>query len=451
MLQDIKNFMKTYKENYLYIVLGMMFLLMFFMVREPFGDDLYYQDRGVHDLNSLGAFLTMRYESWSSRMISETVIVLMLGMGMTAWRIFSAANCMAVVLSMKYLIGIGNSWWQNATLCMLAAAFPISYYASAGWVTTTSVYLFSAVVGLVALFPIRKWLDGKKMAWWEVIIYIFSAVAACNLEQVSAVLLGIYLCACACEMFFRHKIQWMQVIMVFICVISMIFIFTCPGNAFRKIVETEQWLPQFANWTLIKKCLCGVLHAVDYFFINKSINLIALILYFVMAALTMRQVKSAWKRALCAAGGVWLCASIGIILLQKAHIIGEEAVFRWGGSGQNMLLSGGDIFRAVSALLLWLLLAVDLYWLLGKSKDFFTALIILCAGFGSVAIVCFSPTIYVSGSRIFIFCYYAVYLLISFLLKKLCPANAEKGELLILSVTGLCSFASFLKNLIFLI
>ena len=116
-----------------------------------------------------------------------------------------------------------------------------------------------------------------------------------------------------------------------------------------------------------------------------------------------------------------------------------------------MLLSGGDIFRAVSALLLWLLLAVDLYWLLGKSKDFFTALIILCAGFGSVAIVCFSPTIYVSGSRIFIFCYYAVYLLISFLLKKLCPANAEKGELLILSVTGLCSFASFLKNLIFLI
>ena len=83
--------------------------------------------------------------------------------------------------------------------------------------------------------------------------------------------------------------------------------------------------------------------------------------------------------------------------------------------------------------------------------DFFTALIILCAGFGSVAIVCFSPTIYASGSRIFIFCYYAVYLLISFLLKKLCPANAEKGELLILSVTGLCSFASFLKNLFFLI
>ena len=39
---------------------------------------------------------------------------------------------------------------------MLVGAFPFSYYASAGWITTTAIYLISISLGLVALYPLRR-------------------------------------------------------------------------------------------------------------------------------------------------------------------------------------------------------------------------------------------------------------------------------------------------------
>jgi len=340
---------KLTKDKYVYVVLGIILLTMFFLVKEPSGDDFYYRSKGVHDWGTLVDFLVMRYTEWSSRLVSETVIVLLLNLDMMIWRIFVVVNILAVALSIKYLSGLGSSLWQNAVLCMLVAAFPVSYYVSAGWITTTSVYLFSAALGLIALFPIRKRLDGKEIAWWEAVIYFFSAIIACNHEQVCAVLLGVYLCTCVYCFLLEHKIYWMHACMILICVVSALFILTCPGNAARKIAEAKNWLPEFAAWTVMEKMLRGFLHVIDYFFYTKNVNITCLTLVFVMAAMVIQRVENIWKKIMAATGVVWLCAAMGIIFLQKIHFIGEETVFRWGECGENMLSSRGDILRAASA------------------------------------------------------------------------------------------------------
>lgn len=434
------------KDKWAYVVLGVILLAVFFWVREPFGDDFYYQSQGVHDLGTLTDFLFKRYTEWSSRLFTETVIVLFMNLGMTAWRIFVVVNILIAALSIKYLIGLGSSLWQNAVLCMLTASFPVSYYVSAGWVTTTSVYLFSAVLGFIALFPIRRQLEGKETAWWEAAIYFLSAAAACNHEQVCAILLGVYLCTCLYYALFKHKIHWIQVCMILICVVSMLFIFSCPGNGVRKIAETNTWLPEFAEWTVMEKMLRGFLHAADYFFYTRNVVFISLVLVSVIAAMVIQKVEDAWKKKIAFAGAIWLYVSIGLIFLQKVPFVGSKNIVQWGRYGENMLSSWSDILRAVSAAALLVLLVMELYWLLGGGMEFLTAFIIFSAGFGSVVLVGFSPTIYASGNRVFTFFFYAVFLLISFLLKKMYPEEMGRKEREILFLVAFFTLAALVKN-----
>lgn len=48
-----------------------------------------------------------------------------------------------------------------------------------------------------------------------------------------------------------------MVIQSMICILSLIFILTCPGNAARDISETATWFPEFAYLSFIQKFLMG--------------------------------------------------------------------------------------------------------------------------------------------------------------------------------------------------
>lgn len=146
---------KLQKNRHLipYILLAAYLFAMFCMVTEPTRDDFYYQSIKADSLGDVMAFLSQMYLSWSSRMVTEPLVVLLVNLDMMVWRIFCVANILIIALSVQYLLGIRNSAWKNSVLCMLVGSFPFSYYASAGWITTTAIYLISISLGLVALYP----------------------------------------------------------------------------------------------------------------------------------------------------------------------------------------------------------------------------------------------------------------------------------------------------------
>lgn len=82
---------------------------------------------------------------------------------------------------------------------------------------------------------------------------------------------------------------------------------------------------------------------------------------------------------------------MGIILLQRLGVLERDVLFPWEEYGVNMLARGVDAARAASALLLLLLLFCELFWLFGNSASFWTASMLLAAGFGSAAVLGFSP------------------------------------------------------------
>ncbi len=440
---------KLQKNRHLipYILLAAYLFAMFCMVTEPTRDDFYYQSIKADSLGDVMAFLSQMYLSWSSRMVTEPLVVLLVNLDMMVWRIFCVANILIIALSVQYLLGIRNSAWKNSVLCMLVGSFPFSYYASAGWITTTAIYLISISLGLVALYPLRKLLDGKRSAWWENALFILSAVLACNHEQVGAVVLGVYLCSCAYCAVLRRKISRMQICQIMVAAASILFVLTCPGDAIRMEVEARTWLPEYEGWTFWEKLLRGILHAADYYFYTTGINFFAFALVFTLGlALSLRPVRN-WKKALSLGTGLWLCLAVGIILLQRLGVLERDVLFPWEEYGVNMLARGVDAARAASALLLLLLLFYELFWLFGNSASFWTASMLLAAGFGSAAVLGFSPTVYASGNRVFSIFIYATIALICYIVNKEFADGWGKRERLAMLVAGAFSLASTAKNI----
>lgn len=443
------------KVTWLYLSLAVILFAMFLPVREPNGDDLYFCGQGIHDFKSLADFLSMRYNGWSTRLFTEAITVILLNLDMMVWRVFCVVDIMIIALTVKYLTGIGSSLWKNLFLCLLVAAFPFSYYMSAGWVTTTSGYLTSAALGLTALCPLRKLADEEKIVRREATLYILAAAVACNHEQVCAILLGVYLCSCICCIVSKKKLHKIQICQIGVCILNMLYIFTSPGNAARTTAETATWLPEFAEWTLPEKILRGILHAADYFFYNDSGEVFCLMPVFLLSFLILSGTKEKWKKAIALGGAFWLYAAQGVIILLKTgREIGlpkHNILLQRGEHGENMLSGGIDIAVAVSAVFLAGLLFVELYWLFGKSMSFLIAAMTLAAGFCSVAIVGMSPTIYASRDRLFYFLVYAVLILMCYVVNKLCPDTAGKREKWILSAAGALLLFSFATNIFLLI
>ena len=430
-----------------YILLAASLFAMFCMVTEPTRDDFYYQSIKADSLGDVMAFLSQMYHSWSSRMVTEPLVVLLVNLDMMVWRIFCVANILGIALSIRHLLGIRGSVWKNAALCMLVGSFPFSYYASAGWITTTAIYLISISLGLVALFPLRSLLDGRKGAWWENGLYVLAAVLACNHEQVGAVVLGVYLCSCAYCAVLRRRIAGMQVCQIVVAAASILFVLTCPGDAVRMEIETQTWLPEYAGWNVFEKLLRGICHGADYYFYDRGVNFFAFALVFLLALALFLHPAKGWQKALSLAGALWLCLAVGAILLQRLGLLAKDALFPWEEYGANMLARGVDVARAASALLLLLLLFCELFWLFGNSASFWTGAMFLAAGFGSAAVLGFSPTIYASGNRVFSIFIYATIVLICYIVNKAFADAWGRRERLALLVVGAFSLASTAKNL----
>ena len=430
-----------------YILLTAFLFAMFCMVREPTRDDFYYQTIPADSLKDILEFLSHMYLNWSSRMVTEPLVVVLVNLDMMVWRIFCTVNILIIALSIRYLLGIRCSVWKSTILCMLVGSFPFSYYASAGWITTTAIYLISISLGLVALYPLRRLLDEKKSAWWENLLFLISAVLACNHEQVGAVVLGVYLCSFAYCALLHRKTTRMQICQALIATASILFVLTCPGDAIRMEIETQTWLPEYAEWNAFEKLLRGALHAADYYFYSAGINFFAFALVFLLAlALFLRPVEK-WKKALSLGAALWLCLAVGIILLQRLGLLRQDFLFPWEEYGVNMLARGVDVARAASAALLLLLLFWELFWLLGNRASFWTASMLLAAGFGSGAVLGFSPTIYASGNRVFSIFIYATIVLICYIVNLEFADTCGKRERLALFLTGAFSLASTAKNL----
>lgn len=262
---------KIYQSDYFpFFILAFGMLVIHLVLPMNSGDDTYYSTV----LNTIGlpAFLHYRYFNWSSRLVIETVMVLIAHFPQIIWRLADTAIMLLLGVSISKLAVNENRRINNWFIVILLFSYPLADMDTAGWVATTTNNLWVLAFGVYAIAVVRKILLRQKIKKHEYVLAVVALLYAANQEQMCVVLLAVFLFL----FFFLIKVRksnWLFLGGLAICVANLLFILTCPGNTVRKNVETR-YFQDFNHISVIDKLEIGVSSTLAHYFLEPNLILI---------------------------------------------------------------------------------------------------------------------------------------------------------------------------------
>ncbi len=388
-------------QRYLpFLLVGIVTVIWHLILKISAGDDIVYFGT-LLDGRSIWEILAHRYATWSSRMVIEFVLIPLVQVPWL-WKLLDIAVYTSIPVLFYLLL---NDREENMTLkwqvCLFALLYPFSDMSSAGWIATTTNYLWPLWCVLYLLLLLKKKRDGKKLRFWEGLAGIAACIYGSSQEQVAVIELVIF--AMAWFYFLKRK-QGKQPLLAVFClidIVTMISILRCPGNAIRSAQEVEGRMPQFAHFSIWEKIYMGAANVERIFL--AQVNSIFLIVAIVFAALVYQKTKN-YRKTLIASMPLLVLAGYSVIRtghpwFEKIFVVPEQTA-GWDFSAAETWLPMLFLLVTIAGIL------CALYFLFAEKMEVYGYLIVLLGvGFASGVVMGFSPTIYASSERPYLYFY----------------------------------------------
>ena len=393
------------------------------LIAETYGDALTYFSK-VLDTYSLPTYLSMRYTQWTSRLVIESVLVYV-ARSELLWKIIDCCMWVLLVVSMSDLTPGKNRLRNRWILVSLWLMVPLWEMSSAGWIATTVNYSWPLALGVFSMTVIARIFRGQPVRWYHAVSAIFAAVYAANAEQMCIVLLAVFGVALLYQLHTRRAERNAVVLLaVFCCVIvaELLFILTCPGNQNRTLAETQTWNPAFSQLQLGEKLQLGIVDTL--YVLQSSWSLLYALLCFLLFFL-------AWQRrkkqpfTLLAASIPFACTCIYSFWGFRRY--GLQVFTRFiTAENQAYELS---FFALIQSLVVLGCLCFVLFQLYRADKQSGRLMIgLLLLGGATRVALGFSPTLYVSSGRTFVFLYACVVWIDAVLVQHVFRSLQEKNR-----------------------
>ena len=372
------------------------------------GDDTAYFNHALQDTSYID-FLKTRYNTWSSRLIIETILINCYRLNFGLWRILDVA---AFVLIAECMISICALPKKFSFIVYGVILFFTDYKSlcSAGWGATTVNYLWPLACAMPAFVIIKKIFTNGNISKHQIVISLLLLLFAINQEQVAALCFGLSVSFFVIRLIQNRRLQKSDLYLVSIsllCLISMIFILACPGNANRFTSETKNWFPEYTNLSLFEKIQLGILTVFTYYFSGRGL----LTLLPLFLTLTIIYKKISPKRFT-----VQLCIDALCLVLVLAKVLTKltKGNFLFINRKLYQFTNFSKVSVLIECFILLFIGSVLIYQIIcsinDKKQGLFNAFL-LCAGFCSAFIIAFSPTVYASGARCYLFMSYTIFLI----------------------------------------
>ena len=182
---------KILKNKFLSMSLIFLFLLSIHVVfKVNFNDDLWFKNIIGTEYKNIFEYIPIRYNTWSSRLIIESVLIFLLACPNIIWCVLDSLIIMLIIYSIDYLFKNNKKY---ILILLIILLYPLHEMKSAGWYATTLNYLWPLALGLFSFIPIKNKLIEKKEKRYMYPLYILSIIFACNQEQMCAVVLSFYI------------------------------------------------------------------------------------------------------------------------------------------------------------------------------------------------------------------------------------------------------------------
>lgn len=348
------------------------------------------------------------YLYWSSRIVVNCAIHLLLRVSQYVWAILNIILIYVFLRTLsKLLVPKDNKKVGNIIIACLFVIYPYYQLGSAGWVTTSVTYLWVVILGCIGLIPIRKVLDNEKFSKWEYFVYSFCLIFGANQEQMSIVILAIY-CMFIIYFIAEKKITKYIIVQTLLSIGSLIFILTAPGNNARSGTETIRFL-DYESLSLIKKVELGFSAAMQKMLTEPSVNILFIILLIIMAYAILKKYKSIFYTVLGCLPPI-LVAELFIIIKKTNY--GVLSISNYGSINVDNHTNLIGYFNIFIMLFIIGLVLINIYILFGNSIKTLLNQAIFLLGILTKIALGFSPTVWASGDRTYIFMYFCIIFII---------------------------------------
>lgn len=370
--------------------------------------------------------ITSKYEEWSSRIFINVMTLVMGKLPHIIWIFLDSVMVVFAAWSVSCLTREKNREDERVNFFLIAmfALYPFSHMATAGWKATTITYLWALACGLYAMIPIRRWLGEEQIRRWEYPLFLLAILYGANQEQMSAVLTGMYGCTLLYALCMAAKKQerkkttylWFLCLLFLIALAGFFSALLCPGNGVRVDTETASWFADYGRLTWISKLEIGFSSA-GYELFYKG-NLCFLVLSGLLLLLVFAKYQDKEYRMIAA---VPFFTSVITGPLYPIIVAVLPGVERWKTAltiyGTITVENYTERFRYLPLIGIFLMIGcvlLSFYLIYENSWKTCAMCVIFLIGYASRVVLGFSPTVWASNLRTYLFLYMAVIVLAVF-------------------------------------
>lgn len=398
---DIK---RKFSELAPFLFLFFMMLFLHSLTKGLQNDDLWFN--AILNDRTILEYWCWRYETWSSRLIVETILIYLSMSKYWIWCLLDSLMFVLLAYSISVLfIPKEKKVYENWIVISMILCYPFIQLSSAGWLATTLNYLWPLSLGMFAFIPLKKAFCHEKVSVISGVLSIICILYAGNTEQMGAILVCVYSIFCVC-LLLKKELKLVVVINLVVSLLSILFVITCPGNEVRAMAEMH-WFEGYENLGIISKLKYGFFSSTAHFI--ESSNLMFSLFSILLLVAVWVNYQDKIHRVIGALP----------LLLKSSILIGSRVLLAYHPeigiyhpeqelSQITALSSSVSLFYIFINIVMIVLIIICLFFIFGKSKKAYLSILILAAGLVSRIIIGFSPTIFASGLRTFIYFYFAL-------------------------------------------
>lgn len=392
------------------------------------------------------------YFNWSSRIIINAAIHIFLGHRKIYWVLATGVVILMMLVALDIIFNPEKDKKKNLTIVLIFAIFPFYLLAGSGWRVGTISYFWTTAAAVIGVIPLVMIIREERVPIPILAISTLSLIFAGNLEQCLVVLLVIY-SAFFCYFFIKKKLQWVFLVQCVTLLASFVFILTAPGNGARAQTESIVRFKDFEMLSLLDKLDLGFASTMQkIMFTGNAVFLIFIIL---LAVYIVSNYQSKFYRVI----GI-IPLSVGLIVgYAKPWLIAEYnnisnlvgAVPPNGMITVDNYLSLFPYVKIAIFLFTGISIVIGLYLVFGNTYKTIFAEALLFGGIASRVILGFSPSMWVSGDRTYLFLYFCLLMISLMIINQIKEDNLKKswqGSLLqySLAIFGALSILNLLAS-----
>lgn len=359
-----------------------------------------------------------RYFEWSSRLIIEFVLIFLCKHSILFFKIITLAILLAMPIVFSNILEKKFSMYCYG-VCFL---FGFESMGTAGWIATFTNYYYVFFCLLISAYTLR-------LKNPSILLIFLPVLYATNHEQG----LFIFLCVIIAHL---YSGQYNKQLYIASCItlVMLLFVALSPGNEFRYYSEIQTWNPQFVSQTFFYKAYLGISTTLYKYTLVPSIPML-----FLLFCIAMNKYKCI-KKSSYIIFTIFTLQAFHHVFLQGQNIAEAKIPYIYAESIKEISLS--QLFFIILSIYIFMYIIYLCYSLLHE-KEKKQAIFILMVGLLSRFLIGFSPTLFVSRTRTYIFCEFSI-LAVAYIFFSHIPKTYQNKVLWVFIIAQLLHYASFL-------